>query len=141
MGQEDEKNIEKLCRRAAYNFALKEKLEGKLDEISREQIAGGREKTLKDLFSGLEMPLVGILARMEKAGIKINKTVLKGISAKLDQRVKKLEREIQKLAGSKFNVNSSAQLREILYEKLKIPTKDIKKGKTGFSTASPELRR
>ena len=141
LGQEDEKNIERLCKRATYNFALKEKLEDKLDEISREQIAGGREKTLKDLFLKLEMPLVGILAGMEKAGIKINKTVLKGISAKLDQRVKKLEREIQKMAGKKFNVNSSAQLREILYEKLKIPTKDIKKGKTGFSTASPELQK
>ncbi|PJA86377.1 MAG: DNA polymerase I, partial [Candidatus Moranbacteria bacterium CG_4_9_14_3_um_filter_44_28] len=121
--------------------ALKEKLEEKLEEISREQISEGREKTLKNLFEELEMPLVEILADMEKAGIKINKTVLKGISAKLDRRVKKLEKEIQKLAGAEFNVNSSVQLREVLFEKLKIPAKDIKKGKTGFSTASPELQK
>ena len=139
--QEDEGNIEKLCRASAYNFALKEKLEKKLEEISREQVSEGREKTLKDLFERLEMPLVEILSRMEKSGIKINKTVLKGISVKLDQRVKKLEKEIQKLAGEEFNVNSSVQLREILFEKLKIPTKDIKKGKTGFSTASSELQK
>ena len=87
------------------------------------------------------MPLVEILSQMEQAGVKINKTVLRGISEKLDERVEKLEKEIQKLAGEKFNVNSSVQLREILFEKLKISTKDIKKGKTGFSTASAELQK
>ena len=139
--QDNEGQVEKLCKKTAYNFALKEKLEKKLAEISHEQASEGKEKTLNDLFEGLEMPLVEILARMEKAGIKINPTVLGGISAKLDRRVQKMEKEIQKLAGEEFNVNSSVQLREILYEKLKIPTKDIKKGKTGFSTASPELQK
>ena len=139
--QEDENVIEKLCRRAALNFALKEILEKKLEKISSEQIAEDREKTIKNLFEDLEMPLVEILARMEKVGIKINKTVLHGISEKLDRRVEKLEKEIQKLASEKFNVNSSVQLREILYEKLNLPTKNIKSGKTGFSTASPELQK
>ena len=139
--QKDEKFAEKICQKSAYNFALKEKLEKKLDEISRSQSEEGKEKTIADLFKNLEMPLIAILAQMEKTGVKINVTVLRGISAKLDQRVKKLEKEIQKLAGTRFNVNSSVQLREILYEKLKIPTKDIKKGKTGFSTASPELQK
>src|SRR4030043_1624286 len=45
------------------------------------------------------------------------------------------------MAGEKFNVNSSVQLRDVLFEKLKIPTKNIKTGKTGFSTASPELQK
>lgn len=136
---EKEKEIEKICQKAALNFALKEKLENELDRISREQLADGREKTLKMLFEDLEMPLVEVLAQMEREGIRINKTVLRGISEKLDRRVEKLEKEIQKLAGKKFNVNSSVQLREILFEKLKIPTRDIKSGKTGFSTASSEL--
>ena len=139
--QEDEGHIDKLCKKAAYNFALEEKLEKKLEEISRGQISEGGERTIMELFEKIEMPLVEILARMEKAGIRINKTVLKGISEKLDRRVKKLEKEIQKLAGVKFNVNSSIQLREILYDKLQISTKDIKKGKTGFSTASSELQK
>ena len=139
--QEDEKAFEKICRKAALNFALKEKLEKDLERISSEQIVDGREKTIKDLFENLEMPLVEILSRMEKVGIKINKTVLRGISEKLDRRVEKLDKEIQKMAGEKFNVNSSVQLREVLYEKMKIPTTDIKKGKTGYSTASPELQK
>ncbi|MCX6762823.1 MAG: DNA polymerase I [Candidatus Moranbacteria bacterium] len=139
--QENEGEVEKLCRRAALNFALKEKLEKRLEEISSEQIAEGREKTIKDLFENIEMPLIEILARMEKEGIKINKVVLRGISEKLDRRVEKLEKEIQKIAGVEFNVNSSVQLREILFEKLQLSTKDIKKGKTGYSTASPELQK
>jgi len=138
---EDEKDFERSCRASAFNFALKEKLEKELERISSEQITDGREKTIKDLFENLEMPLVEILSRMEKVGIKINKTVLHGISEKLDKRVEKLDKEIQKMAGEKFNVNSSVQLREVLYEKMKIPTTDIKKGKTGYSTASPELQK
>jgi DNA polymerase I len=139
--EEDKGQIEKLCQKAALYFSLKERLEKKMAKISAEQVEEGKKKTLKDLFDKIEMPLIGILARMEEAGVKINKTVLRGISVKLDQRVKKLEKEIQKMAGKDFNVNSSVQLREILFEKMKIPTKDIKKGKTGFSTASPELQK
>jgi DNA polymerase-1 len=137
--QEDEGKIERLCRAAALNFALQKTLEEKLEKISREQIEGGKEKTLKNLFEEIEMPLVGILAEMEEAGVRLNKTILRGISEKLEKRVAKLEKEIQKLAEAPFNVNSSVQLREILFEKLKIPTKDIRSGKTGFSTASSEL--
>lgn len=139
--QEDEKTFEKICRKAALNFALKEKLEAQLEKINREQLEDGKEKTMKTLFENLEMPLMEILARMEKTGIKINKTVLRGISEKLDKRVEKLEKEIQVMAEKKFNVNSNVQLREILYEKMKIPTEGIKKGKTGYSTASPELQK
>ncbi|HUD09151.1 MAG TPA: DNA polymerase I, partial [Candidatus Saccharimonadales bacterium] len=139
--QEDEKAFEKICRASTLNFALKEKLEKDLERISSEQIIDGREKTIKDLFENLEMPLIEILSRMEKVGIKINKIVLSGISEKLDRRVEKLDKEIQKMAGEKFNVNSNVQLREVLYEKMKIPTTDIKKGKTGYSTASPELQK
>ena len=139
--QDDKSARERVAKKAAYNFSLKKILEEKISEISRAQSEEGKEKTIKELFTDLEMPLVEILARMEKTGIKINKTVLEGISAKLDLRVKKLEKEIQKLAGDKFNVNSSVQLREVLFEVLKIPTKDIKRGKTGLSTASTELQK
>jgi DNA polymerase-1 len=53
----------------------------------------------------------------------------------------KLEKEIYKLAKTKFNINSTKQLKEILFEKLAIPTDNIKKTKTGFSTAEDELEK
>ncbi len=139
--RDEEKEIKKLCRRAAYNFALSEILEDKLEQISREQFSKYGSSTLKDVFHKIEMPLVKILGEMERAGVRINKIVLEGISKKLERRVKTLEKEIHRLAGEEFNVNSSQQLREILFEKLKISTRDIKKGKTGYSTASSELQK
>jgi DNA polymerase-1 len=136
---EEEKETERTCKKAALNIALKDKLENEIGRISREQIANGKEKTIKNLFENVEIPLIKILAKMEKIGVRINKTVLQGISEKLDRRVANLEKEIQKMAGEKFNVNSSVQLREILFDKMKISTADIKRGKTGYSTASTEL--
>ena len=64
LGQEDEKESEKICRRSALKFALKEKLGKELGMISSEQISDDQEKTLKDLFEKIEMPLIEILARM-----------------------------------------------------------------------------
>ncbi len=138
---ESEQRTEKLCRKTSYNIALKNRLKEKLGRISQEQISNGKNKTLKELFEKVETPLIQILAEMEKTGIKINSLVLEGISEKLESRIKRLDKEIQKLAGAKFNVNSSVQLREILFERLKISTKDIKRGKTGYSTASAELQK
>ncbi|HLM83884.1 MAG TPA: 5'-3' exonuclease H3TH domain-containing protein, partial [Candidatus Bathyarchaeia archaeon] len=103
LGAQDKEEVEKICRKAALNFALKEKLAEELERISREQMAEGKEKTIKSLFENLEMPLVPILAEMERVGIRINKLVLRGISEKLDRRVEKLGKEIQKLAGARFN--------------------------------------
>jgi DNA polymerase I len=139
--KDEEKENEKICQRAAYNLSLSKILEEKLEKINHDQLADGKKSTLRDIFQKLELPLIEILGNMEIVGIKINKLVLGGISEKLDKRVKTLEKDIQKLAGGEFNVNSSVQLREVLFEKLKISTRDIKKGKTGFSTASPELQK
>jgi DNA polymerase I len=139
--RDGEKETEKICQRAAYNFSLSKILEEKLEKINREQLADGKRSTLRDIFQKLELPLIEILGNMEITGIKINKLILSGISEKLDKRVKALEKDIHKLADGEFNVNSSVQLREVLFEKLKISTRDIKKGKTGFSTASPELQK
>ncbi len=87
------------------------------------------------------MPLVEVLAEMELAGIKINPLVLRGINQKVSQQLEQLENQIYKLAGEKFNVNSPTQLREILFVKLSLPTDEIKKTKTGFSTAASELEK
>jgi len=133
-----EKLAQKICKRADYVFKLKSIYKSKIEKISREQ---NKEHNLKKVFENLDMPLVRILASMEIYGVRLNTVIFKGISKKIGIRIKKLEENIYKLAGTKFNINSPKQLAEILFEKLKLPTDDIKKGKTDYSTASAELQK
>jgi len=134
-----ESQSQKICQKADYFLKLKSILERKIEEISRKQkgIAGN----LKTVFEKIEMPLVEVLAEMELAGVKVNPLILKGISEKMAARINNLEKSIYKLAGRKFNINSPSQLAEILFAILKLPTDDIKKIKTGFSTAAAELEK
>lgn len=139
--RDTQEDIQTIGRKTVYNLKLAEILSEKIEEISRDQFSDKRTSVLRDVFQKIEMPLVPVLGKMEEAGVRINPLVLEGISKKLEARIKHLEKEIHKLAGEGFNVNSSVQLREILFEKLKIPTAEIRKGKTGFSTASSELQK
>lgn len=107
---------------------LKKKLE---DEL--------REKSLLKLFSEIEMPLVEVLARMELNGIKLDLEVLKKLSRDLEIRLIKLIEDIYDLSGTQFNINSPKQLREILFEKLKLPV--VKRSKTGASTDEEVLHK
>jgi len=94
---------------------------------------------LTDLFKKIEMPLIPVLGKMEDNGVKLNPAPLKRLDREISARLIKLEKQIYRLAGKKFNLNSPKQLKEILFEKLAIPTANIKKTKTGFSTAEEEL--
>jgi DNA polymerase I len=126
---------EEICRRADYIFKLKEIYEKKINEISQQQ----GENNLRRVMEEIEIPLVPILAEMEINGIKVNGMVLEGISETIGKNILTLEKNIYKLAGKEFNINSPQQLSEILFDVLKLPTEDIKKNKTGYSTASGEL--
>jgi len=104
------------------------------------------EKKLKaeklwDLFQDIEVPLIPVLAKMENTGILLNKKILSQMSKELKIEIDRLEKDIHKLAGTKFNIKSTKQLKEILYEKLEIATKGIKKTKTGLSTAAEQLEK
>ena len=90
------------------------------------------KQDLWQLFADLETPLVPILAEMELAGIKVNIDLLQELSKEFGGKLGELEREIYKLAGQTFNINSPMQLGEILFEKLKLP--HGRKTKTGYST-------
>lgn len=81
------------------------------------------------LFHEFELPLVPVLARMEHAGIGIDRRYLEQMGADLRERISKLETQIHELAGEPFNVNSTNQLRAILFEKLGLPV--TKKTSTG----------
>ena len=90
------------------------------------------KQEMMKLCEELEFPLVAVLARMERAGIGIDVDYLKKMSKDLEQVLESLVKEIHSLAGVDFNINSTQQLGEILFTKLKLPT--FKKTKTGFST-------
>ena len=87
------------------------------------------ERSEVGLFDQFELPLVPVLARMEHAGIGVDRVYLEGLGADLRERLADLERKIHELAGERFNVNSTDQLRTILFEKLGLPV--VKKTTTG----------
>lgn len=137
-------NEKQKCTAEKANWILKlhGEYETALNKMTKDQ---QRKKQVKKdvlwLHKKLESPLKNILAKMELFGVKVESEKLNKISAKAQAEISKLEKEIHKLAGEEFNVNSSAQLAPILYEKLKIPTADIKRGKTGLSTDADQLRK
>jgi len=89
------------------------------------------------VYETLERPLVQVLARMERQGIKVDKTELQAMSTEFGQRMTALEREICEMAGFEFNVGSPKQLGEVLFDKLQLP--GGKKGKTGAYTTGAEV--
>jgi len=141
MGFSREEEAKKICQKVDYIWKLKKIFKKKIEEISAEQKEYSQTKNLARVFGKIEMPLAEVLAEMELNGIKINEMIFKGISEKISGQVESLEKKIQELAGKNFNVNSTQQLAEVLFVDLKISTEGIKKNKTGFSTAAPELEK
>ncbi len=94
---------------------------------------------LSDLYDNVERPLVPVLARMEIAGVRVDASYLKELNTSLTDEVRSLETEIQELAGEPFKVNSTPQLRAVLFEKLGL--QPSKRTKTGFSTDAQSLEK
>lgn len=99
------------------------------------------EDHLVDLFKDIEMPLAPILFEMEMTGIQLNSSFLVGLSKEFEKRLLSITKKIHSLSGEEFNINSPSQLSVILFEKLDLPIKGIKKTKTNFSTAASELEK
>ncbi|MGI6373923.1 MAG: DNA polymerase I [Patescibacteria group bacterium] len=98
-------------------------------------------KKLWQLFSEIEIPLLSVLGKMENRGINFNPQPLNLLNQQVTKKLNSLEKNIQRLAGENFNLNSPKQLQRILFEILELPTENIKKTKTGFSTAEEELEK
>lgn len=86
-----------------------------------------------------DFPLIYHLFRMEHRGIKLDPELLKKMSKELGDKHAKLEQQMYDMVGHEFNIGSPAQLSEVLFTKLQLPTTGIKKGKTGYSTGQKEL--
>jgi DNA polymerase-1 len=92
---------------------------------------------LQRLFEEIEMPLMPVLAEMERAGVAIDREFFAQMAERLDRELKLVEEEIYKLAGREFNIGSPPQLRVLLFEELELPVK--KRTKTGPSTDAEVL--
>ncbi|MFI5344681.1 MAG: DNA polymerase, partial [Chlamydiales bacterium] len=114
------------CEDVDYTIRIKNVLEPQLEE-----------RGLTSLLQDLEIPLLPILAQMERHGIFIDIPFLKHLSIEFVKEIKELEQEIHELAGETFNLNSPKQLSQILFEKLGI--KPPKKTATGHSTNADVL--
>ncbi len=116
-----EKAADYACRRADAVMALTAELSDKI-------VAADQE----DLFRDVEMPLIEVLAAMEKKGVLLDLALLKTMSLEIEQLLALSEEKIHRLAGEKFNINSPKQLQVILFEKLGLPRG--RKTKDGYST-------
>src|SRR5205807_889454 len=95
------------------------------------------ERGAWDLLVDLELPLAAVLARVERAGVKVDTAYLAELSDAVGDELRTIEHEIYSHAGEPFNIGSPPQLRRILYEKLAL--KPTKRTKTGFSTDASVL--
>jgi DNA polymerase-1 len=96
-----------------------------------------KQKGLWELFIEIELPLIGVLVEMERAGVKVDREKLDTLSSEYEKRLATLEDELYRQAGEVFNPRSPKDLSRILFEKLRLPT--IRKTATGFSTDAAVL--
>lgn len=95
------------------------------------------ESGMKDLYEQVEGPLVEVLASMENEGIRVDLNELEDFGSLLKEDISELQKEIYDLAGEEFNINSTKQLGQILFEKMGLPAG--KKTKSGYSTSAEVL--
>ena len=89
----------------------------RLAPVLRKQV---EEQGLADVYEKIDLPLAAVLAEIERNGIRVDPKALEKMSESMEKEVRRLEKEIWKLAGAEFNVNSPAQLAEILFDKLNL---------------------
>ena len=114
------------CAEAVWN--LRSALEAELEK-----------QEMADLYRNIEFPLCSVLYRMEKAGVAIDKSQLEQFGLMLQKRVEDCEKIIFSYSDGAFNINSTKQLGELLFEKLGLPP--VKKTKTGYSTNADVLEK
>jgi DNA polymerase I len=108
---------------------------------------GMLEKSIADqgldfVYHDIELPIMSVIKNMEKAGISINTKALDKLSKKYHKELQGLESKIYNLAGMEFNIRSPKQLGEVLFEKMNLPTKGIKKNTSGgHSTRADQLEK
>ncbi|TCJ19481.1 DNA polymerase I [Rubrobacter taiwanensis] len=119
--------VEAAARRAALVYALAPVLDEELEE-----------QGLSRLLYEIELPLADILAEMERTGMPVDRAVLSEVGEEIEAGMRELEREIFAEAGREFNINSTKQLSEVLFEEMSI--QPVRRTKTGYSTDAKVLQ-
>lgn len=96
---------------------------------------------LENVIENFDLPLIPVLYKMERAGVKINPKRFEVLHKEFAAEVAGLEQDIYHLAGQSFNINSPIQLSEILFTTLELPTKGVKKTQRAYSTGAKELEK
>ena len=122
-------------RAAPWAGAITDSLLAIADQLPERLATGG----LKDLYRTIELPVARLLAEVEQIGIHIDVAHFKRLGAEVSARLAELEAHIFKLAGGEFNIGSPKQLGELLFEKLGLATKGVRRTKTGWSTEAETL--
>lgn len=129
-------NMRDLAPEQVYKYACEDAdVTLKLKNILEDEL---RKNGAEDLFYNIEMPLVPVLAYMERNGVRLDTGVLQQSSEHFTKKMNEIEQEIYALAGVEFNISSPKQVGEILFEKLKIIEK-AKKTKSGQYSTSEEV--
>lgn len=132
----NQKNMRDLAPQDVYKYACEDAdVTLKLKTCLEEEL---KKNHIESLFYDIEMPLVPVLAYMERNGVRIDTEVLKETSVHLTARMNQIEKEVQQMAGMEFNLASPKQVGEVLFDRLKITDK-AKKTKTGQYVTSEEV--
>ena len=132
----DQGNMRNLHPKDIYEYACEDAdITLQLKNILEEEL---EQQGLSSLYNDIEMPLVPVLAYMEKNGVCVDTNALKETSFSFTNRMKQIENEVHQLAGIEFNIASPKQVGEVLFDRLQIATK-AKKTKTGQYVTSEEV--
>lgn len=100
------------------------------------------KRNLRKVYEDIELPLIPVIQKMEKRGVKIDRNLLASLAETYHTELVKLEKKIHELAGLEFNINSPKQLGEVLFDKLQLTAKNMKKTSGGArSTRESELEK
>lgn len=111
------------------------------EEYARQISELKKTPRILNILETFDLPLIPILYKMEKKGMKIDRAYFAALEKEYIAEVKKLEQEVYTLAGREFNINSPVQLSEVFFVDLRLPTKGIKKTTRGYSTGAKELEK
>lgn len=114
------------CEDADVAMILSKKLASLLEELN-----------LISVFKDIELKFIGVLARMEMNGVKVDSNLLENMSVEFKKELERIAKDIYSEVGSEFNLNSPIQLREVLFDKLRLPKKKLTK--TGEASTDVEV--